>query len=233
MHEECYACGALATSQEHAPPECFFPEGYRSGLVTVPSCYEHNVALHLDVEYVRNNICGQYGTNLLAQKVFFESAKASYDHSPKLLARNFAALREIMLNGTQTGAYSIELPRFRRVMKAIAYAMYYLDFGKRNEGDFDLFSTSLSSASNLYQHRPDGYEEMRRVLAACAFKSMPVSHPRVFKYGISRPGEGQIHYKFEFYEGFNVYALTLPYKLTPLIYLPVTRDCTAFRLGRD
>jgi len=35
---------AAATSEEHARPESFFPEGYRSNLLKVPSCPEHNEA---------------------------------------------------------------------------------------------------------------------------------------------------------------------------------------------
>jgi len=232
MPESCYNCGAPAASKEHAPPECFFPENYRVGLVTVPSCAEHNNELSQDVEYVRNNICGQRGTNLVALKVFYDQARASFEHSPKLAARTFAGLREITVVEGVTGAYRIELPRFKRVIKAIAYATYYLDFGKPNEGDFDVFSTSLSSASHLYEHKPDGYEELRRVIAASAFKSMPVPQPKVFKYGMTKVGEGQVHYHFQFYEGFDVYALTLPYRLSSSLYLPVTNDCTVFRLGR-
>jgi hypothetical protein len=232
MREQCYACGAPKTSYEHAPPECFFPKGYDSGLVTVPSCDDHNSRLSLDVEYVRNNLCGQHGTNLVAARAF-ETTKSSYDNSPKLFNRTFSGVQQIILDGQETGAYPIELSRFKKVMKAIAFAMYFQDFGKRHEGDFDVFSASLRSRSNLYHGIPDGYENLRGVLEATFFKSMPVPQPKVFKYGMSRPGEGQIHYRFEFYEGFSVYALTLPYKLNPLIYLPVTRDCMVFRLGRD
>jgi len=232
MRADCYVCGAPATSEEHAPPESFFPERYRSGLVTVPSCADHNTKLSKDVEYVRNALCGQRGTNLVAA-IVFEAARSSYERSPKLFNRTFSDIRRVILEGQETGAFSIELPRFKKVIKAIAYAMYYHDFGKRNEGDFDVFSPSLSSRSNLYYGRPDGYENLRSLLEACVFKSMPVPQPRVFKYGISRPGEGQIHYRFKFYEGFVVYALTLPHRLNRLIYLPVTRDCTVFRLGQD
>jgi hypothetical protein len=232
MRESCYNCGAFATSEEHAPPESFFPEGYRSGLVTVPSCPEHNTNLSKDVEYVRNIICGQYGVNLVASRVF-ETAKDSYANSPGLFNRTFSGVRPVVVDGEETGAFRIELPRFKRVIKAIAYAMYYHDFGQRNEGDFDVFSTSLSSRSNLYHGVPDGYENCRRILEACAFKSMPVTQPKVFNYGLSCPGEGQIHYKFEFYESFCVYALTLPHRLSPVIYLPVTQDLRVFRLGRE
>jgi len=232
MSEGCYVRGAPKTSDEHAPPDCFFPEGYNSGLVTVPSCDDHNLNLSLDVEYVRNNICGQHGTNLIATRVF-EIAEASYDHSPKLFNRTFSNVQKIDFQGEETGAYPIDLPRLKKVMKAIAFAMYFQDFGKRHEGDFDVFSASLYSWSNLYHGVPDGYENLRAVLSASFFKPMPVPQPKVFKYGTSRPGEGQIHYKFEFYEGFLVYPLTLPYKLNPLIFLPMTRDCMVFRLGRD
>jgi hypothetical protein len=118
-------------------------------------------------------------------------------------------------------------------MKAIAFAMYYHDFGKRNEGDFDVFSTSLSFCSNLYHGVPDGYENLRSILEATAFRSMPVPQPKVFKYAMSRPGEGQIQYRFEFYEAFFVFALTVPHRLNPDIYLPVTRDLSVFRLGHE
>ena len=111
--------------------------------------------------------------------------------------------------------------------------MYCHDFGQRNEGDFVVFSTSLNSQSNLYHGMPDGYENLRHFLESCVFKSMPVPQPKVFKYGLSHPGEGQIQYSFEFYESFRVYALTLPHRLSPAIYLPVTRDLTVFRLGRE
>jgi hypothetical protein len=232
MSEGCYNCGGRATSKEHAPPESFFPAGYNSGLMTVPSCAEHNTKLSKDVEYIRNIICGQRGTNLVASRVS-ETAKHSYDNSPKLFNRTFSDVRAVIVEGDETGAFSVELPRFKRVMKAIAFAMYYFDFGRRNEGDFDIFSTSLMSRSHLYRRVPDGYESLRYNLEASVFKSMPVSQPKVFKYALSRPGEGQIHYRFEFYEAFFVYALTLPHRLNPVIYLPVTRDLCVFRLGSE
>jgi len=232
MLQCCYNCGAPATTQEHAPPLCFFPVGYSSGLVTVPSCDDHNTKLSLDVEYVRNVICGQQDTNLVAARVL-ETAEKSYNKNPKLFNRTFSDVRGVIIDGEETGAFSIELPRFKRVMRAIAFAMYYNDFGRRNEGDFDVFSTSLYSRSQLYHDAPDGYENLRSILKETPFKSMPVPQPKVFKYGMSRPGEGQIHYRFEFYEAFVVYALTLPYRLSHLLYLPVTTDLHVFRLGQE
>jgi hypothetical protein len=53
---KCYMCDAAGTTKEHAPPDCFFPKGYRAGLWTVPSCDAHNSRNSKDVEYVRNVI---------------------------------------------------------------------------------------------------------------------------------------------------------------------------------
>lgn len=47
----CYKCEEPAASKEHAPPKCLFPKGvrYRTNLITVPSCKEHNQELsHAD-----------------------------------------------------------------------------------------------------------------------------------------------------------------------------------------
>jgi hypothetical protein len=59
MHT-CYACGNSATSDEHVPPKCLFPEtkdtpdgtDLRRNLFTVPSCEEHNTHKSGDDEYL-------------------------------------------------------------------------------------------------------------------------------------------------------------------------------------
>ncbi len=50
----CYWCGEPATSKEHVPPKCLFPEDkdikpilnetFREHLITVPSCDKHNLS---------------------------------------------------------------------------------------------------------------------------------------------------------------------------------------------
>jgi len=52
----CYFCGKPATSKEHAPALCFFPDSKRNNLTKVDSCYDHNEKTSLDDEYVRNII---------------------------------------------------------------------------------------------------------------------------------------------------------------------------------
>ncbi len=216
----CYMCPAVATTREHAPPQCFFPEGYRKNLFVVPSCPLHNLSNSEDVEYVRNVICGQRGTNDVAS-LAFETAKRSYDHTPALFARTLGEVRTIVVDGEETGSFPINLRRHRAVMKAIVHALYYRDTGRRHDGDFGVFSPSMVHPENLYHGRPDPADGFRRYLESGTFEAMPVPEPKVFKYGVLDMGEGQLLYRFEFYESFVVNAWTRTYRLGPYLYLPV------------
>ncbi len=221
MVDECYMCDAAATSEEHAPPESFFPEGYRSNLVKVPSCPAHNEANSKDVEYVRNVISTQHGTNGAATLIF-EKTKRSFDNSPKLAARTFRDLRPVMIEGQETGAFPIDLPRHRRVMEAIAYALYFHDFGKKHRGDWQIFTPSFKYAANVHQGASDPWENFRAYVESGQYKSMPVPHPGVFKYGLIEMEQGQIIYRFEFYESVVVMAWTRFTTFVPLatIWVP-------------
>ena len=71
MIEKCYWCGRDATSREHVPPKCLFPEDkdiksiykgtFRRSLITVPSCDEHNLAKSHDDEYLMVCLGGRVG----------------------------------------------------------------------------------------------------------------------------------------------------------------------------
>jgi hypothetical protein len=198
-------CDAAATSKEHAPPDCFFPEGYRTNLVTVPSCEKHNGANAKDVDYARNVLSTQHGSNDAAA-VLFETTKRSLEHSPKLAARTFRELRPVMVEGAETGAFPIDLERHRRVMQAIAYAMYFRDFGKKHRGDWQIFTPSFKSAANFQPGALDPWLGLRAYVESGIYKAMPVPHPKVFKYGMQEMEQGQIIYRFEFYESVEVMA---------------------------
>lgn len=55
VRQFCYACENEATSVEHTPPKCIFPQlkdfphkNLRRNLITVPSCDRHNSAKSKD-----------------------------------------------------------------------------------------------------------------------------------------------------------------------------------------
>ncbi len=66
----CYKCGKPATSREHVPPKCFFPEkkdvghdGFRKNLITVPSCDEHNYQKSDDDEFLLASVAAVLNNN--------------------------------------------------------------------------------------------------------------------------------------------------------------------------
>ncbi len=73
MHDDasrCYMCAAPATSREHVPPKCIFPEqkdipgkNYRANLITVPSCEQHNSVKSRDDEFLMVSLAGLIGNN--------------------------------------------------------------------------------------------------------------------------------------------------------------------------
>ena len=63
-------CSSQAATTEHVPPKAFFLEGYRTNLMTVPSCPAHNTSNSKDVEYVRNFIVFGEGPNEVAVQLF-------------------------------------------------------------------------------------------------------------------------------------------------------------------
>ena len=86
----CYMCGRPATSSEHAPPLCIFPErkdtsegtDYRRNLVTVPSCDEHNSKKSRDDEYLLFALAGSYTSSNVGLTQFTTKVKRAFEYRP-------------------------------------------------------------------------------------------------------------------------------------------------------
>ena len=206
---KCYKCDAEGVTKEHAPPDSFFPKGYRDNLVTVPSCHDHNTKNSKDVEYVRNVIVTHISTNEAAREHFQNKVIRSFENSSKLFNRTFKNVRLITLNGEETGVFNFDLPRFKLVMNAIAHAIFYKDFGKTYPRDWGIISSSLLSSSTLYEGIPDNWEEYRNQLNQIQYTEMATPQPEIFRYGVKKWSDEEVIYRFLFYEGFMVEALAL------------------------
>jgi len=207
MRGECYMCNAAAVTKEHVPPRSFFPAGLRTGAVTVPSCVRHNLGNSNDVEYVRNVISTQHGVNDAAAEVF-EVTKRSFDLSPRLMSRTFRDVRPISIDGDETGAFTIDLQRHRRVMRAIAYGLYFHYFGRKHHGDWQIFTPSFRHKASVYSGRPDPWDGFRALLESGHYVPLSVPHPAVFNCGAFQMEHGQMMFRLTFYERVVVNAWT-------------------------
>ena len=86
-------CEKDATSEEHAPPKCLFPDekdlpnglNLRKDLIKVPSCESHNSAKSHDDEFLLYILCMNIATNSVALRQFFTKIRRSYKRRPALL----------------------------------------------------------------------------------------------------------------------------------------------------
>lgn len=75
--ENCYLCGAVATTYDHIPPKSLFPKGFQYKGVKVPACKECNNASSKDDEYLRDCFAMTSGIQE-ARQVFAEGVRPSY-----------------------------------------------------------------------------------------------------------------------------------------------------------
>ncbi len=193
-------CDQPASTREHVPPRSFFPKGERTNIWTVPSCRTHNLDNDLHVEYVRNVIATQLGTNARAEQIL-EVAKRSWDYSPALFARTFHDIETVILQAQETVAFSFDLPRLKSVMSAVAHALAYREFGRQYLGDWHVFCATLRSRKPT----PD-WDNLRTMLTGAAYEPVVTAHPDVFEYGIHRTKPVGFIYRLVFYEGFIAFA---------------------------
>jgi len=96
--DTCYCCGNPAVGMEHFPPESFFPEGNRSGLIGVPACKKHNQDKSKDDEYIRAMLMNDIRAHGI------EHLAALKDTSGRAVKRSFRRSLDKLEEGDQDGA---------------------------------------------------------------------------------------------------------------------------------
>jgi hypothetical protein len=172
---------------------------------------KHNNDNSKDVEYVRNIIVGSEGINHVGLDMFPPVAR-SLERSPKLALRILDATEPITWQGEETGLMSTEIDRFRSVMRAIAYAIYYSDFGRSYEHQWGVYNASFQSRTGFESGIDSLHQELQAMLHDADVIHKDTNFPEVFKYAFypaAEPDEHRLIYKFQFYGNFIVYALGL------------------------
>jgi hypothetical protein len=209
--ETCYACDERAVTNEHAPPKCFFPEGHRTNLITVPSCKGHNNDNSPDVEYVRNAIMSLAGINEAACAPVIEKAFRSFDRRPALFNRTFQSFQAVSFPDGPRGIFRIDLKRLDTVMKAVVRALHYRDTEQKWE-HWRTFAPALGTEEQVFHSRADNWKPFRVLLRQVRYTHKPTSEPSVFQYGVSLLTDWGCLYKLVFYEGFVINAWMLQEK---------------------
>jgi len=125
------------------------------------------------------------------------------------MERTFREIHPVLVDGSETGTFPVDLGRHQNVMTAIAYALYLHDYGEKHRGGWRIFTPSFRYAGTVRYGRPDPWQDLRRQLESSQFRAMPVSEPEVSKYGLIELEQGQLIYRFEFYGSVVVNAWTI------------------------
>ncbi|AUD04043.1 hypothetical protein [Spirosoma pollinicola] len=147
----CYMCNSLATSTEHVPPRCLFPEekdfkgvNLRKNLLTVPSCDLHNIEKSQDDQFLMATLAGVVGNNIVGYIHTNTKVKRALDrkkdlvnstifNAKKITGKTIEGLKFPLLKG------SPDINRLTKCFEYIAYGLYFIEYKKRFEGECSVF----------------------------------------------------------------------------------------------
>lgn len=210
-------CSQPATSKEHVPPACLFPEEkdiktsiFRNNLITVPSCDLHNSKKSKDDEFLMGCLAGIVGNNVIGFFHNLTKVKRALDRKGEdfihVLMKD--SKRETIKN-PEGGIFPVlvgrpDFDRLRSCFLHIAYGLFYHKFGKAFTGECHIIMDFLT-----YDNEES---EKYKLLCRKRFEMEPKkpktegSNPEIFRYEFIEPDEfGLIALRITFYEGTNVF----------------------------
>ena len=216
--EFCYACQNPATTKEHIPPRCLFPEvkdavdgaDYRRNLIMVPSCTKHNLEKSGDDEYLLYVLTTNLPSNAIAHTQWTK-LKRAIERRPALWNSMRSNSEEVEVMDSHTGKIyeavqmGLDGTRFQKSLELISLGVYRHHFGERWEGSIHVHSDFIA-----FSHEPNAADiDANRVLVFNCAKKLFASAPRhgnnpdVFWYQVCEPAD---HYlrcliRLGFYEG--------------------------------
>lgn len=216
---KCYMCNNEATSKEHVPPLCLFPEAkdvkginLRKELIKVPSCEVHNSQKSKDDEFLlialTGAVCNNYTAYQLTKtKVNRAVRRKSQDFLGKVILKNMKSFSVKVIDETE---YPVlvgkpDIQRFRNCFTHIAYGLYYHKFGHTFVGEINMIIGFLTYKDHNYQTLSEfikkrfEYEKLRLEIEGY--------NPEVFTYQFCSPDEnGLIGLKMVFYQGAEIFV---------------------------
>lgn len=228
LAEKCYMCERDATSEEHVPPRCLFPEkkdlpegvDLRKNLIKVPSCDIHNSAKSQDDEFLLYVLCMNITNNSVAFRQFATKIMRSYNRRPGLMKTIINENQEVIAidnSGTAFNTLMVkaDTSRINGCFDKIARALYYVEFGSRFEGYCRfLHDWMIKPDSKFNVVVKDGDKERSAVdHVKSYFSSLDHmgSNPSVFRYRFEEPdSRGLIALSMQFYGGCNAFIAFVP-----------------------
>lgn len=228
---QCYCCEEIATTRDHIPPKCFFPQkkhlssvspDYRSQPITVPACSAHNNSRSCDDEYTAAVIVMNSQSDL-ADAIFKSKwVKTLLRRKGVLGKRIFSTARSIkfisrennLLIPRETLAISYEMKRIERVIESIARALYYLesDYQEKWTDDCIIRSPNFLNQDLSYSQDADYLDQINQAfIHGEKHQELGLKrkgkHPDIFFYQFFKAEGMNSIIKMVFYRDFTFFAI--------------------------
>lgn len=224
FNKQCYRCNQNASSKEHVPPPCLFPEikdtrgiNFRKNLITVPSCDLHNSAKSDDDEFLMLSLAGLIKNNPVG--MFHQITKATralkrknkdFINKEVLRNRKYGKIR------TDEGKWHLisvgnpNISRLSNCFEQIAHGLYFHEFNKRFNGEIRMILSFIDYTDQTTQIFKE-YIEKRFTLESKLNRAIQGENPEVFNYCFHNPDEfGIIGLRTVIYGGADVYYSFIP-----------------------
>ncbi len=212
----CYMCGCSATSREHVPPICLFPEEkdiktsvFRNNLITVPSCDLHNSKKSNDDEFLMACMSGIVGNNVIGFFHFSTKVKRSLERKGRgvellMNSPQFSNIKNSSGHDMSVVIGRPDLKRLRSCFLHIAYGLYYHKFSKVFDGECEMIMDFVT----YEDAQLESYKLLCRKLLELDQSSGKESgaNQEIFSYKFSDPDQfGLILLKITFYGATSVF----------------------------
>lgn len=200
--ETCYMCDEVATTKEHVPPKCLFPEAkdledkaknYRVGLITVPSCPKHNNDKSSDDEYLLNVLSMNILSNDVGIRLYLTKIQRAWQRKPALhraWAENMEPTNVPQRLGMATetaGSITVDRSRLEMVFEQCAKGLFYHEYGRKFAGTLDVYPMFLFSEN---EDKSSKIIDLNKILfEAYSLVGFKGENPQIFSYSFLSLGD--------------------------------------------
>ncbi len=213
--QTCFMCDAIATTHDHIPPKCIFPEqkdtgvDFKKNLITVPACDNHNLTTSLDDEYLMGILAFHWRNNQVAYQQSITKIKRALQNNKRYYDLFFGEGKHQLLfwEGKQLMTAPVDIRRFNSIMQKISRGLYFHHFNRKWIGDLDIQPISLVA---IYVRDPGptavaSTQVIQQMKQLCSKEKKHGANPDIFYYQLvhDNPPTHTIFY-LVFYGGFEV-----------------------------
>lgn len=211
----CYMCEAIATSDEHVPPKCIFPEkkdlpdgvDLRKQLLKVPACDAHNSKKSHNDEYFLYVLSTSFQINSVGRNQYVSKIRRAIKRNPSLLKKFAKTAMSVKVTDPLSGstvdsvAHKLDEDRFNLIIDRLSRAIYYHHYKEKWLGHVKYQAEFLFATVDQSDESNSRIKAISK--AADEWFSKVIyygGNPEVFKYQVMDAKDSR-KMRLHFYEG--------------------------------